>query len=172
MSVTTKFPPIFRLDTDVFIKILEFNANMFAEDPDEDEENEDALTTTRFTSQVCRIWRHVTLNAPSLWARMIDFDHLQGPQSIQWAKELIRRSKDSPLWIRNGKTSSSRSPLSREQRVFFCGILDQNWDRVQRLVLKGPILDDIDISGGPLYRPAPKLQMLDIQFSGNRTRRS
>ncbi len=45
--------------------IININANMFHND-------EDALDTTRFTSQVCRSWRNVILNNESLWGHMIN----------------------------------------------------------------------------------------------------
>ncbi|KJA24816.1 hypothetical protein HYPSUDRAFT_200362 [Hypholoma sublateritium FD-334 SS-4] len=163
MSLDLDTPPVYNLPDDLLWNIFSLNANMFT--------NEDALSTTRFTSQVCRIWRNNMLNTPSLWGRLIDFDSLHGLKSIKWAQELIRRSDHSLLWIKSNKRwcrpirSSTHIPPIRSEHNFFFGIVTENWDRIQRLVLSAPIvfgsttLDDLTI----LRRPAPNLEVFSVE---------
>ena len=95
MSEAYRISPIFRLNSDVLLKILLMNSNMFSDD--------NALTNTRFASQVCSTWRATMLEDSTLWARLIDFDTLHALRSDNWALELIRRSKTAPLWIKGEK---------------------------------------------------------------------
>ena len=48
--------------------------------------------TTRHTSQVCRQWRHISLNCPALWAQSIDF---QDP--MVWLKKVTTRCGTLPI---------------------------------------------------------------------------
>ncbi|KJA24814.1 hypothetical protein HYPSUDRAFT_200359 [Hypholoma sublateritium FD-334 SS-4] len=158
MSITAKPPPIFRLCDEVFMNILKINANMFSPD-------EDALNTTRFTSQVCRTWRSSILDMPYLWAHMMDFNRLKFLRSTEWGQEIIRRSGDKPLWIQATSPWLLNLPPSGTQREFFASIIDQNWDRVQKLVLSGGWLTMLDRWKGPLYRPAAMLDMFHVQIA-------
>lgn len=162
MSDSPHHTPIFRLNDDVFIHVLEINADMFAAD------ESDALDTARFSSQVCRSWREIILNTPFLWGRIIDIDRLERLRSTDWATELMRRSGDSPLWIKGMSDWLRGCHPSHRQRLFFNEIIERNWSRILRLHLSGPILDDVDNSVGALYRPAPQLQVFHVRFSDNR----
>ena len=71
MAVPTKATLIHKLPDEILWMIFKINADMFAD--------ENALTTTRFTSQVCQSWRaNIT---PAMWRRLIDFDSLHGLKS-------------------------------------------------------------------------------------------
>ncbi len=151
----------FRLDADIFMNIIKINANMFASE-------EDALNDTRIASQVCRSWRGVIVNTPSLWGRMIDISRLEHLPRTCWAKEVIRRSGDATPWIKGRSNWLRPYRPSYEHHVLFTGLITQNWDRIQRLVLTGLILDGIDTINGVLYRPAPQLEFFHVQFSDYR----
>ena len=159
MSVPLHPPPILRLSVDVFMYIVDINANMFCDD-------EDALDTTRFTSQVCRSWRSVILNKQSLWGRMINIDRLERLSSTHWAEEILRRSgTKSNLWIKGQENWMRRyQPCYNQSAIFFSGIVEQHWDRIERLMLRGPVLDGIDRLNGALYRPAPNLKTFRVHF--------
>ncbi|KAF8814649.1 hypothetical protein BYT27DRAFT_7205599 [Phlegmacium glaucopus] len=48
--------------------------------------------TTRHTSQVCKRWRHITLNSPTLWAQSIDFK-----DPLVWIKKVTTRCGTLPI---------------------------------------------------------------------------
>ncbi len=66
MSLSLRSTYIDILDDDALLYIFTINANMFLD--------EDALVTTCATSLVCRRWRNLMLDTPSLWAKLIDMD--------------------------------------------------------------------------------------------------
>ncbi len=152
-------PPIFRLNSDVLLKILSMNSNMF--------NDKNALTNTRYTSQVCSTWRTTMLEEPILWARLIDFDILHTLRSETWALELIRRSKTAPLWVRGAKLHCEvdrNGYRFLKPYSFLLTVVDVHWERIQRLVLMAHVLMFIDMSFCPIYRPAPLLDTFHIQF--------
>ncbi len=157
MSIHVDHPPIFRLNADIFMQILEINGDMFTA-------NEDALNTTRITSQVCRTWRDFMLNESSLWAHLIDFDHLETLQSTEWGLELIRRSGSMPLWIRATNDLMLLQLPSEHRRKFFLRVMRENWNRIHKLLLNGLLLLQIGMWGGPFTAPAPVLKMFHVMF--------
>ncbi len=55
-------------------------------------------------------------------------------------------------------------PCYEQSANYFSGIVEEYWDRIERLILRGPVLDAIDRSNGALYRPAPNLKMFHVHF--------
>ena len=53
----------------------------------------DPFSTTLASAAVCRRWRQVALDYSLLWSRIIDYER----HPLPWIKELLSRSKDSPL---------------------------------------------------------------------------
>ncbi len=131
-------------------------------------EDNQALTNTRYASQVCRVWRTTTLEEPILWARLLDFNTLHSLRSSNWAQELICRSKTAPLWI---KAEESRFEMNKNwyrsinPYTFLLSVIDAHWDRIQKLVLNADVLMHSDVSSCPIYRPAPLLDTFLVQFS-------
>lgn len=163
MSLDLNTPPIFNLHGDLLYHILRINADMFTD--------EDALATTRFTSQVCRTWRYSMLNMPGLWGKLIDLDSLHGLKSIKWGEEIIRRSaNESLLWIKADKRwcrpTRPFDPIgARKEHEFFFRIVQKNWERIQKLVLATPtIFDEITLEDlSILRRPAPNLEVFSVE---------
>ncbi len=154
MAATPPEPPILRLNHDLFLYILKMNADMFSDD--------DALKTTRITSQVCRRWRNFMLSTPSLWAKLIDLTSLQHRTADAWRNELMRRTGTALLWI-----AARKYPVSDNSTVsFFFDTLSKYWHRIQKIVV--PAIDYSHMHPRPrwtpLYLPAPNLQTFDINF--------
>jgi len=61
----------------------------------------DRFLTTLATTAVCHRWRQVALSYSLLWSRIIDYERF----SIPLIKELLSRSKDSPLDVGEATTS-------------------------------------------------------------------
>ncbi|KDR70658.1 hypothetical protein GALMADRAFT_880253 [Galerina marginata CBS 339.88] len=123
-----------------------------------------SLTITRYTSQVCRSWRTLILDRPAIWGRLINY-HSLIQKTDHWRDEVLRRSRNSSLWI-NWVISSPNSLASgqfpRRGTSFFFSILDTHWDRIQHLRIK---FRDWDIETGlwqPLLRPAPNLRSCSL----------
>ncbi|KIK02123.1 hypothetical protein K443DRAFT_677895 [Laccaria amethystina LaAM-08-1] len=107
--------------------------------------NTDA-TTTIYSSQVCCRWRQVALEYPILWARMLDF-HLD---SAEWSEELLRRSQDLPIDVRQ-KTLKSSQPIRHLERAL------AHSHRWRTFITE---LDDVDEALIPaLSHPAPNLEV-------------
>ena len=147
------------LDDDVLLRIFEFNCDMFTDYL--------ALDTTRITSQVCREWRHLMLDTPSLWAKLIDVDRISEPNSPEWRTELVRRSGNAPLWIK-AEEGSIGIDLNTGLRnsyndKFLLEVISENWHRVQRLV----ITQDYVVSSIPwiLFTPAPQLEHFEAMYN-------
>ncbi|KAF8903503.1 hypothetical protein CPB84DRAFT_773692 [Gymnopilus junonius] len=126
--------PIYKLKHDILYHIFTLNADIF--DRRDCRLPHDsplrALTTTRYSSQVCREWRSIILGSSTLWARLLDLDLLQQEEG-DWRDEILRRSGEThPLWIRNTrKAMMDEMPLGLE--TFLLRLLDEYWDRVQKV---------------------------------------
>lgn len=165
MSASPRFSPIHRLFPELLLYIFEFNGNMFTD--------ENALTTTRFTSQVCSTWRNNMLSSKSLWAHLIDIDSFHGLRSRTWGEELIKRSGDSlqPLWIKSNKHNihppiyDSPSCSFREQRIFFLDIISKHWGRLQRVFLNASAVCELSCPNAltMLRHPMPVLEMFYVE---------
>ncbi|KJA18536.1 hypothetical protein HYPSUDRAFT_205354 [Hypholoma sublateritium FD-334 SS-4] len=151
------------LNDDVLLRILEINGDMFTE--------KNALADTVRASQVCHTWRSTMLGTPTLWARLIDFDALYDLNKNKWARELIRRSEESPLWLKAEHEEhwnhTFNNPHVHQSQIFFLSILDKHWKRIQKIDLNSEVLRHIDVLSGPIYRPAPLLDMFCIQSSSD-----
>jgi hypothetical protein len=111
--------------------------------------NTDA-TTTICSSQVCRRWRQVALEYPILWAPILDF-HLD---SAEWSEELLRRSQDLPIDVRQ-KSFNLSQPIRHLERA-----LAQS-HRWRTFITE---LDDVDEALIPaLSHPAPHLEVFCLR---------
>lgn len=159
MSVSSSSTPIngININDDVLLSILTMNANMFSD--------KQALNTTRIASQVCRQWRGLLLDTPSLWAKLIDMNGIRCAPSLEWGIELIRRSGTSPLWI-NANSDIIWKYLKDEATLRFHSFMwyvdnfiSGNWYRVQKLVVVGSY-HNFGLTRSMLCSPAPQLEEL------------
>ena len=167
-TIPSKSPPaaIHTLNYDVLLRIFELNGDMFTET------NHCTLDTTRMTSQVCQQWRHLMLETPSLWAKLIDVGHITRRRTGEWRTELMERSGDAPLWIRAWKSDNSEpEPSQADGKQFLYGVLTISWHRVQILVIGNGY--EFIFSPFVLWKPAPQLEQFeaahkwDVKGSGN-----
>ena len=123
------------------------------------------LETTRITSQVCVHWRSLILGSPSIWGKLIYFKR---KQDEAWMEEILKRAKDSLLWVHVYWISTDSKPL----HSLFMTICDEKWDRVEVLDIHTRPLE----TRGPdratmllwklMGRPAPNLRSVTILNSG------
>lgn len=105
----------------------------------------DAAATIN-SSQVCRRWRQVALEYPILWARMLNFDL----NSAEWGEELLRRSKDLPIDVRQNAFNLTQ-PIRHLGRAL---AQSHRWRTFMTM------LDEVDEAFLPaLSKPAPHLEV-------------
>ncbi len=141
MLVTPHKPPILRLSHDLLWHILKMNADMFLDD--------NALKTTRMTSQVCRHWRNFMLSTSSLWAKLVDLNSLEYHTMDAWRNELMRRTGTALLWI-----AARKYPIPNDSTgiiSFFFDIVSKNWHRIQKLVIVGINVKHIEPMATAVY---------------------
>ncbi len=145
--------PIQRLDFDLLWHVVSMNADMF--------NDEKALETTLATSRVCRDWRALMLSMPSIWAHLIDLDHLNR-LTVEFRDEMIRRSGTAFMWVKaHGRVDLDRPARYMKQVL---DILDENWDRIERLDANILIEHVGPDEWAPLCRPSPHLASLNLTF--------
>ncbi|KDR84477.1 hypothetical protein GALMADRAFT_237353 [Galerina marginata CBS 339.88] len=133
--------------------ISSINGNMFS--------NNDALTDTRYTSQVCHRWRQILLERPSVWGRLIDLDVLcKATVKEEWGNEVLRRSQGALLWIRGSVVRGSQD----QAWIFFELLLNNHWTRIQKVVVDVPPIDDRFLDWQTFLQPAPNLETFQVQF--------
>lgn len=141
--------PIDMLPSYILWLIFEMNSTSTGSDLDS------PLTTCISSSQICCTWRRIMLNSPSIWGRLIDFEH-PFLLSRSWRTELLRRSENAPLWIQ-GRVDNRQG----NDYLFF--ILKNHWERIQVLDIQpwsglhANSLKDDELWAAFL-RPAPILQ--------------
>ncbi|KAF9567190.1 hypothetical protein CPC08DRAFT_703440 [Agrocybe pediades] len=89
--------------------------------------NASRLNTAIHCSQVCRQWRAIHLESPSIWGRLVELDYLQ-VANIEWVREILARTGNTRLWI-SGLISYSKDPVPS----FLLSFLRDNWRRIQKL---------------------------------------
>jgi len=112
--------PIYNVPDDLLFKIFLVNAN----------DQVKPITTTRFSSQVCKQWRYLILGSPSLWGKLLYLNELI-LGSDDWRNEVLSRTKKTMLTVRLCLHEGSRkaTPLLLK-------ILDEEWPRIQHLELE------------------------------------
>jgi hypothetical protein len=126
---------------------------------------ETSLYTTCYASQVCREWRNILLDSPTIWGRLLDLDSLQWGNN-QWRREVLRRSGTSTsLWIFATSLDQDRHSANK-LKAFLFSILDDHWERVERLVIAMDVTKIHPSHWRAIYTPAPRLQVFDVRFYG------
>ena len=117
------------LPDDVLLEIFTMNADLRPGEDWPDDFFSSPLTTTRRTSQVCRLWRHILLSSPSIWGRIIDMDFLD-QKDDSWREEVLRRCRDARLHIR---LRNGHHQKGLNAQTFFFRILKTEWARIRVL---------------------------------------
>ncbi|KDR79606.1 hypothetical protein GALMADRAFT_137407 [Galerina marginata CBS 339.88] len=149
--------PASLLNSDTLWLIFDMNSDMFS--------YRNALETTRISSQVCREWRSVILDAPALWGKLIDLDNLLQKRD-EWKDEVLHRSGGAPLSILG--SDFYRNPMPWRDRfpaeTFVISILNQHWRRIENLVISSD-RRRIDLALlESIQKPAPRLRKFHVQF--------
>ncbi|KDR78581.1 hypothetical protein GALMADRAFT_244020 [Galerina marginata CBS 339.88] len=116
-----------------------------------------ALTTARWSSQVCRHWRDVMLSSSSVWSRCIDLDHLN-QEDPRWRDEVLLRTDHLPLHVKG-------IIATPDEAMFLLSLLDSNWHRIREIEIE--IVDDStvdDVRWDVFLQPAPVVQSVVIAF--------
>ncbi|KAF9552722.1 hypothetical protein CPC08DRAFT_714354 [Agrocybe pediades] len=145
------------LNNDVLFVIFYINAT------NEYRGMQDRLQTTLSASHVCRTFRDILLNSPSIWGKLVHIDSSDGATSCSMVEEIIQRSSETHLWIEASQTrarSDSESSRTARRRLLL-SILRSSWARVQRI----SVISDVEPHGinwdisKIFLRPAPILQV-------------
>ena len=121
--------PASSLCHDILHEIFSMNCpadEEFSEDCIADLLDDISLHTARYTSQVCSSWRTVMLSSPSIWAHILNLDHLSFAND-NWTNEVLKRTKNCSLSI-----YVSLEPHWRSIDLFF-SIINDCWNRLQRV---------------------------------------
>ncbi|KDR68127.1 hypothetical protein GALMADRAFT_146612 [Galerina marginata CBS 339.88] len=122
---------------------------------------DDASKSIRNCSQVCQFWRHLILDSPSIWGKLInlnDFRH----SNDRWMEEVLRRSGSCLLWVSGRIQGRTADPTDALQSFFF-SILNDHWDRIQKIEIIIDHFDEKDRHNWrAIYRPAPYLQVFSV----------
>lgn len=155
MSTLPPKSPIQRLDANILYHIIDMNANMFDDDT--------ALDTTLSTSRVCHAWRTFMLGTPSLWAHLIDLDHLHGLTG-QLCRELIRRSGEALLRVKTRRCAIHGMADITGCTTFVLDFLGENLGRIQKVEAAFDAAFVDSTQWRPLCLPAPHLESLKLIF--------
>ncbi|PPQ93598.1 hypothetical protein CVT25_005479 [Psilocybe cyanescens] len=156
--------PIFKLNADLLYLIFRMNTDIdegcdLGESQVEGMGVHRAMTTARYCSQVCHLWRQTVLSSSSIWARAIDLQELD-QEADHWREEVIRRTGNAYLHI----TGTARG-YHRTSRDFFHHLIVNHWSRVRII--------DVDVYHPHVFKPetwnfltlpSPFLQSLKLRF--------
>ena len=90
------------------------------------------LTIARRTSQVCRVWRQVLLESPSLWGRCFDLDMFTAMVDDRWRDLVLQRSGQSPLAVVMHRKNVHPGDHLME---YFVKLLNDHWTRIGKVDL-------------------------------------
>ncbi|KAF9525347.1 hypothetical protein CPB83DRAFT_859682 [Crepidotus variabilis] len=90
------------------------------------------LMTIR-TSRTCRVWRQLLLGSPSIWGKLINLNSLYFSSDLQ--NELIRRTRNAPLWTTGSELVYHRGSATWRQNTLLVPFVQQHWRRVYSLRL-------------------------------------
>ena len=151
--------PISRLHHDILWEIFSFNP--YSETIPLDI----TLDYIRYTSQVCRNWRTILLDSPSIWGNCINLDLLD-QISDSWRNLVLERTGKSQLSVTGGEAGT----LHPRHVVwkFLAILLNEHCSRIQHLDLCIAFKDPSDCSGiwKVLTRPTETLKTLSIEGNG------
>ena len=161
-------PPIhnFTLHRDILWNIFMLNADMDAPtNPDLQYSSVGGtrqfvfspLTVLRCSSQVCRSWREIILEAPSLWSRVIDLDILR-ISPLKWREEVMERTGDAPLHVKGRVYESGDQNL-------FVWIISTFGARIRYLDVFG-VPDSLSLASARSFiqHPVPCLESFKLQI--------
>ncbi|KAJ3501490.1 hypothetical protein NLJ89_g9315 [Agrocybe chaxingu] len=113
------------------------------------------LTVLRYTSQVCKRWRELTLNSPSLWAQIIYLDGLRHDED-EWRDVVLQRTGKALLFISG---NIKEDDIEAEFLDWCRMLLYDQWERIQQLDIFSAGRDDfvLDLWAPLLTRPAKNL---------------
>ena len=153
---------IYNIPDDLLFKIFSVNASNFQLMEIQKTRYFTPITTTRFSSQVCRQWRHLILGSPWLWGRILNLNDLT-LGSDDWTNEVLSRTKKAMLTIRADLGGESRC-IRRTTPLLF-KILDEEWPRIQHLEIwiseNGDFDDNRWLS---IRRPTENLRSISLRF--------
>ncbi|KDR77704.1 hypothetical protein GALMADRAFT_138767 [Galerina marginata CBS 339.88] len=117
------------------------------------------LITAHWTSQVCRKWRTIAVESPTLWSSSLELGLLT-QRADDWRNEVFRRSGKAGLcltgWV------DWNNPISVS---FFNFLVLEHWDRIQKLDVEFRNRETLpDYLESALSRPAPNLRHICLWF--------
>ncbi|KAF9475195.1 hypothetical protein BDN70DRAFT_936077 [Pholiota conissans] len=146
-------PPISKLRRDVLWIVFSINSEPLPNAS----VNLSPLTNTRRSSQVCKLWREIILQSPSIWGNCLDLDLLG--HRYYWRDEILRRAGDAPLSL---KMRTMRECIGghSDTEDFVIKVICEHWERIR--VLDVTVTKKLASNPGvrdALCRPAPQLRV-------------
>ncbi|KIM42069.1 hypothetical protein M413DRAFT_10860 [Hebeloma cylindrosporum] len=159
--------PIYNVPNDLLLKIFSVNTMINTEDDSMMYAGHTTpITTTRFSSQVCKHWRDLILCCPTLWGPNLNLNDLTLSRSDNWAKEVLSRTKEALLDVRVHFTEIRRS---QAMTSFFFKVLDEEWRRIQylKVTLSDRPTEYDDHRWLSICRPTENLRSIFLHLPGN-----
>ncbi|KAF9478421.1 hypothetical protein BDN70DRAFT_994198 [Pholiota conissans] len=118
------------------------------------------LTNARRCSQVCRFWRKISLESPTIWANSIDLTSL-GQEGDEWRNEVLRRIQNSALTVMGRCLEPEKLGLCK----FFVRLLSDHWERIHDLdiTFDADRMTNAEELIQALIRPAPNLRAFSLK---------
>ncbi|KIM41448.1 hypothetical protein M413DRAFT_27797 [Hebeloma cylindrosporum] len=115
--------------------------------------------TIRGASQVCRLWRAITLEHQIIWGTILNVDF----NSIPWIEELIRRSGSKPLLIQSLPTVDNNGVKTRDFSSDKWALVLGQTHRFWKLDITFQ-LEEVSDLHSVWERPAPLLEYLALRL--------
>ncbi|KAK6969005.1 F-box domain-containing protein [Favolaschia claudopus] len=137
-----------------------------------------------FLAQICRAWREIVFNTPSMWSRVrAAIDSLTKPLPVKWPDLLqswLARSGNQPLYLNllAGNNMVEAEPLctiaadySKQWRSFSCSLNDSVCSAIDRIQGHTPFLHELILESEPgfstplpitAFSVAPELRKVEL----------
>ncbi|PPQ69050.1 hypothetical protein CVT26_003759 [Gymnopilus dilepis] len=154
----TALSPIYKLDYDILWTIFCLNANMDSAESCSASPTHSAFDATLYSSQVCRVWRDILLDSPTIWGNALCIDRLTNLKD-EGRKEILKRTGVAVLCLRG------RLGGSPESYSFFAAVLDSELWRIRKI----DVMVSCDYEYGKAWRelfqrPARQLKSFKLSF--------
>ena len=126
-----------------------------------------ALCQSRWNSHVCQFWRATILQAPSIWARIINIPYLSQINS-EWRNAVLLRTGRAPLIIK-AELNLQHSSIPRQEMAnsILLSILKEDMIRIKSLdvTIRYNTAAMASKASKLFQQPAPILEIFKLQYS-------
>ncbi|KAF9475883.1 hypothetical protein BDN70DRAFT_883146 [Pholiota conissans] len=157
-------PPISKLPRDILWEIfsIDLDTDSNPKKYPEFKLSKSPLTNTLQSSQVCRLWREIIYESPSIWGNCLDLDALK--RYKYWTPDdVLQMAGNALLAVRYQHEPRDHEDTS--EQAFVTKVICEHWERIKLLDIY--IADDMADSDGvkrwqAFCGPAPALQVFAL----------